>query len=139
MAGGRPAPGVHRGNHLEIPCQACFLLVTLTSETDFQMELRQKAVQLLRNTLIINAWCWLPAMYTRPLSIHFHSFSNKSMDDTYKSYNERKWRSSMYSQMVILWKRGYGVCLFIICVCSYYVCVCSLKKQRKEHLSKCKS
>ena len=78
MAGGRPAPLIHRGNHLEIPCQACFLLVTLTAETDFQMELRQKAAQVLGNALVINARCGLSAMYTKCLYIHFHYFFQTS-------------------------------------------------------------
>lgn len=67
-----------------------------------------------------------------PFSFISTIFSNKSMDDTYKSHNERKLRSSMYSQMVILWKRGYCVCVYTICVCSYYVCGYSLKKQQKS-------
>lgn len=136
MAGGRPAPQIRTGNHLEIPCQACFLWVTLTTETDVQMELRQKAAQVLRNALVINAWCRLSAMYTKSPFHSFPLFFQTTQWMIFINHNERKLRSSMYSQMAILWNKGSRVCVYV-CVCTLYVyvhimCVYSLKKQQKS-------
>lgn len=124
-----------RGNHLEIPCQACFLLVTLTAETDFQMELRQKAAQVLGNALVINARCGLSAMYTKCLYIHFHYFF-KQVRGRYLPITQWEIIKILYVQPNANFMKRFCVCIRYILICSYCVCV-FIEKTVEEHLSNC--